>query len=103
LLNVIPREHGIALCLCKEDIDASGSNGFMLLELIAAHQRAKLSQAICAGQVKALVAGKRINRPKVPRRIRNGIPSALTMVTGSDLRRASSTSARRASSTSAAR
>jgi hypothetical protein len=57
----------------------------MLLEFIAAHRRAKLSQAIRAGQAKALVAGKRINRPKVPRRIRNGIPSALTMVTGSDL------------------
>ena len=77
----ILRDHGVGLYLYDEDIDTSDSNGFMLLKLIAAHRRAKLSQSIRAGQAKALAAGKRINRPKVPRRIRNGIPSALTMVT----------------------
>jgi DNA invertase Pin-like site-specific DNA recombinase len=73
----ILRDHHVGLYLYDEDIDTGGRDGFMLLELVAAHRRAKLSQSIRNGQAKAMVAGRRIGRPKVPRRIRDGILTAL--------------------------
>lgn len=72
----ILRDQGVGLSLHYEGID-TGSGGFALLELIAAFRRAKLSQAIRAGQAKAVSAGKRIGRPIVPYRIQERIRIAL--------------------------
>jgi DNA invertase Pin-like site-specific DNA recombinase len=71
------RDHGVGLYLHLERIDTSDA-GFALLDIIAAYRGAKLSQEIRAGQAQAVLAGKRIGRPKVPHRIRNGILIALT-------------------------
>ena len=73
----ILRDHGVGLYLHNEHIDTA-SSGFALLDLIRAYRRAKLSQAIRAGQAKAVAAGKRIGRPSVPRGIAIRIRAALT-------------------------
>jgi DNA invertase Pin-like site-specific DNA recombinase len=70
------RDHGVALYLNAEDID-TGNGGFVLLELIAAFRRAKLSHAIRIGQARAVAAGKRSGRPSVPSRVRERIQAAL--------------------------
>ena len=49
----------------------------MLLDLVASYRRAKLSQAIRAGQQKAVAAGKKIGRPEVPAGVRARIQAAL--------------------------
>src|SRR5208337_892018 len=61
LLKVLAtlRDHGVGLYLHDEQID-TGSTTFAILDIIAAYRRAKLSQAIRAGQAKARAAGKRI-------------------------------------------
>src|SRR5208283_1566228 len=78
LLKVLAalRDHGVGLYLHDEQID-TGSTTFALLDIIAAYRRAKLSQAIRAGQAKARAAGKRIGRPIVPSRVRDHIQFAL--------------------------
>jgi DNA invertase Pin-like site-specific DNA recombinase len=70
------RDRGVGLYLHDERID-TGSTGFALLALITAYRKAKLSQAIRNGQVRAVVAGKRIGRPIVPRRVQDRIRAAL--------------------------
>jgi DNA invertase Pin-like site-specific DNA recombinase len=70
------RNYGVGLYLHAEDID-TGSGGFVLLELVAAYRRAKLSQSIRAGQARAVAAGKRIGRPIVPGSVRERIKAAL--------------------------
>jgi DNA invertase Pin-like site-specific DNA recombinase len=72
----ILRCHGVDLYVHNEQIDTSGT-GFALLDLIMAYRRAKLSQAIRNGQARAMAAGKRIGRPKVPHGITNRIQTAL--------------------------
>jgi DNA invertase Pin-like site-specific DNA recombinase len=71
------RDHGVGLYVHSEQIDTA-SSGFALLDLIRAYRRAKLSQAIRNGQAKALLAGKRVGRPTVPRDIVTRIQAALT-------------------------
>jgi hypothetical protein len=70
------RDYCVGLYLRDEQID-TGSTGFALLDLITAYRKAKLSQAIRNGQVKAVVAGKRIGRPIVPGRVRDRIRAGL--------------------------
>jgi DNA invertase Pin-like site-specific DNA recombinase len=71
------RDHDVGLYVHSEQIDTA-SGGFVLLDLIEAYRRAKLSQAIRNGQAKALAAGKRIGRPSVPRGTVTRIQAALT-------------------------
>ncbi|MGD0109636.1 MAG: recombinase family protein [Rhodopila sp.] len=61
----ILRDRGVGLYLHDEQIDTA-STGFVLLDIIASYRRGKLSQAIRAGQARAVAAGKRIGRPVVP-------------------------------------
>jgi DNA invertase Pin-like site-specific DNA recombinase len=70
------KAHDVGLYLHAERID-TGSASFAVLEIIAAYRRAKLSQAIRNGQVRAVAAGKRIGRPVVPRRVQDRIQAAL--------------------------
>jgi DNA invertase Pin-like site-specific DNA recombinase len=72
----ILRDHGVGLYLHTEGIDTSSAS-FALLDIIAAYRRAKLSDAIRAGQAKAAAAGKRIGRPIVPLRVQDRIRTAL--------------------------
>jgi DNA invertase Pin-like site-specific DNA recombinase len=73
----ILRDRGVGIYVHTEQIDTA-SSGFALLDLIRACRRAKLSQAIRNGQAKAVAAGKRIGRPRVPRAIASRIQAALT-------------------------
>jgi DNA invertase Pin-like site-specific DNA recombinase len=66
------RDHGVGLYLHDKQIDTSATS-FALLDIVAAYRRAKLSQAIRGGQQNALAAGKRIGRPIVSPRIKDGI------------------------------
>ncbi len=75
-LLAIFRRHGVALCLHTEGI-TTDSDAFALLAIIEAYRSAKLSQAIKAGQARALATGKRIGRPQVPPRIRDQIQACL--------------------------
>jgi DNA invertase Pin-like site-specific DNA recombinase len=59
------RDRGVVLYIFDRWIDA-GSAGLALLDLIKAYRAAKLSEAIRAGQTRALAAGKRIGRPVIP-------------------------------------
>jgi DNA invertase Pin-like site-specific DNA recombinase len=70
------RDHNVGLYLHNECIDTASAT-FPLLDIIDAFRRAKLSQAICRGQAKAVAAGKRIGRPTVPYRIQSRIREAL--------------------------
>jgi DNA invertase Pin-like site-specific DNA recombinase len=67
------RDHGTSLFLLTEGIDSSRGSAFTLLDVIDTFRSVKLSQAIRAGQVKALAAGKTIGRPRVPVSIRDRI------------------------------
>jgi hypothetical protein len=71
------RACGVGLYLHSERIDTA-STEFALLDIIAAFQDAKLSQAIRAGQMRARAAGKSIGRPIVPRSVQDGVRAALT-------------------------
>jgi DNA invertase Pin-like site-specific DNA recombinase len=70
------RDHRVSLYLHSEGIDTEGVR-FAMLDLIVAYRRAKLSQAICRGQRKAVEAGKHIGRPIVPHRVQDRIRTAL--------------------------
>ena len=79
LLNVLGRlrDHGVDLLLVAESIDTGFCSAFDLLDLVASYRRAKLSQAIRAGQARAVAAGKKIGRPMVPAGVRTRIQVAL--------------------------
>jgi DNA invertase Pin-like site-specific DNA recombinase len=79
LLNFLDRlkDHGVGLYLVTEDIDTGNGAAFTLLEIVEAYRRAKLSQAIRAGQARALAAGKMIGRPQIPASVRRRIVAAL--------------------------
>jgi hypothetical protein len=70
----ILRDHGVVLHLCDFD---TGSTTCEVLDIIAAYRRAKLSEAIRAGQGKAVANGKRIGRPAIPPPVRHRIRIAL--------------------------
>jgi DNA invertase Pin-like site-specific DNA recombinase len=70
------RDHGVGLYLHREGIDTS-SAGFSILDLVEAFRAAKVSQAIKAGQARALAAGKRIGRPTIPPGIMNRVKASL--------------------------
>jgi DNA invertase Pin-like site-specific DNA recombinase len=70
------RDHGVTLFVRSEKIDTSGT-GFVLLDLIAAYRRAKLSAAIRDGQARALAVGKRIGRPAIPYCIMTRVKASL--------------------------
>jgi len=71
------RDHGVDLLLVAEGIDTNSASAFKLLDLIAGYRRAKLSQAIRAGQARAVAEGKKIGRPAVPASVRARIQGAL--------------------------
>jgi len=75
LLKLLATFRGVTLRLHKEGIDTSSPSG--LLSIAEAFRRAKKSQSIKAGQAKALAAGKRIGRPKIPRSVVTGIEGCL--------------------------
>jgi DNA invertase Pin-like site-specific DNA recombinase len=75
----ILRDHGVVLHLCNLD---TGSTTCEVLDIIAAFSQLKLSEAIRAGQAKAMAAGKRVGRPIVPYRIQERVRSALTEGSG---------------------
>jgi DNA invertase Pin-like site-specific DNA recombinase len=70
------RDRGVGLFVNDLPID-TGSAGFALLDLIRAYRAAKLSQAIRAGQTRALAAGKRIGRPMIPSRVLSRVAACL--------------------------
>jgi DNA invertase Pin-like site-specific DNA recombinase len=70
------RDRGVVLYIVNQRID-TGSTGFAVLDLIAAYRAAKLSQAIKAGQVRALAAGKRIGRPLIPSGVLRGVVASI--------------------------
>jgi DNA invertase Pin-like site-specific DNA recombinase len=70
------RDRGIGLLFSDLGID-TGSTGFAVLDLINAYRAAKLSQAIRAGQARALAAGKRIGRPVIPSRVLSRVAACL--------------------------
>jgi len=78
LLKVLAtfRARGVGLFVSDLCID-TGSAGFALLDLIRAYRAAKLSQAIRAGQARALAAGKRIGRPMIPPRVLSRVAACL--------------------------
>ena len=84
LLNFLDRlkDHGVGLYLVTEDIDTGNGAAFTLLEIVEAYRRAKLSQAIRAGQTRALAAGKRVGRPLVSVSLRRHILAALAAGSG---------------------
>lgn len=69
------RDRGVTLHLHNIE---TGTTTSVVLDIITAYRRAKLSQAIRRGQEKAVAAGKRIGRPIVPYRIQVRIRAALT-------------------------
>jgi DNA invertase Pin-like site-specific DNA recombinase len=71
---VMLRNHSVALNLL--DVETGVLTGDAL-DIIAAFRRARLSQRIRRGQARALAAGKRIGRPPVPARVKDGIQAAL--------------------------
>jgi DNA invertase Pin-like site-specific DNA recombinase len=76
------RDHGVGLFLVTEGIDTGNGTAFTLLEIVEAYRRAKLSQAIRAGQTRALAAGKRVGRPLVSVSLRRHILAALAAGSG---------------------
>jgi DNA invertase Pin-like site-specific DNA recombinase len=70
------RDRGVVLYIVNQRID-TGSAGFALLDLIRAYCAAKLSQAIRAGQARALAAGKHIGRPMIPSRVMRRVVACL--------------------------
>jgi DNA invertase Pin-like site-specific DNA recombinase len=70
------RDRGVVLDIVDQRMD-TGSAGFALLDLITAYRAAKLSQAIQAGQARALAAGKRIGRPIIPPGILSRVAACL--------------------------
>jgi DNA invertase Pin-like site-specific DNA recombinase len=68
------RDRGVTLHLHNIE---TGTTTSVVLDIVQAYRRAKLSHAIRVGQAKALAAGKRIGRPIVPRRIQDRIQAAL--------------------------
>ena len=70
------RDHDVGLYLHADGVDTSNAS-FALLDIIAAYQRAKLSDAIRAGQAKAVAAGRRSGRPIVPLEVQDCIRTAL--------------------------
>jgi DNA invertase Pin-like site-specific DNA recombinase len=68
------RDRGVTLHLHNIE---TGTTTSAVLDIVQAYRRAKLSQAIRNGQVRAVAAGKRIGRPIVPRRVRDRIRTAL--------------------------
>jgi DNA invertase Pin-like site-specific DNA recombinase len=73
VLSVLQR-HNVRIKL--HDLD-TGQATCEMLDLIAAYRRGKLSQAIRAGQARAVIGGKRIGRPKIPTGITNQIKAVL--------------------------
>lgn len=70
------RDHNVGLYLSGDQSD-TGNTSFALLDMIDAFRRAKMSQAIRAGQAKAVATGQRIGRPAIPAGIRDRIRLAL--------------------------
>jgi DNA invertase Pin-like site-specific DNA recombinase len=68
------RDRGVTLHLHNIE---TGTATSVVLDIVQAYRRAKLSHAIRVGQAKALAAGKRIGRPPVPDRVHNAIQNAL--------------------------
>jgi len=75
-LLAILRDLDVGLYLHAEQIDTD-STTFALLDIIEAFRKAKLTQAIRAGQMRARAAGKSIGRPIVPHHVRDRIRDAL--------------------------
>ena len=71
------RADGVGLRLHQEGIDTVGGPPGAILDVLDAYRRAKLSQAIKAGQTKSAAAGKRSGRPIVPPAVRRRILMAL--------------------------
>jgi DNA invertase Pin-like site-specific DNA recombinase len=65
LLNLLSflQNHNVRIKL--HHLDTGLATG-EVLDLIEAFRRGKLSQAIRAGQARAVAAGKRVGRPKIP-------------------------------------
>ena len=78
LLKVLSllRENRVGLYIHNDRIDTDSAT-FAILDVIQVYRRAKLAEAIRAGQVRAVAAGKRVGRPVVPIWVRDGIRSAL--------------------------
>jgi DNA invertase Pin-like site-specific DNA recombinase len=70
------RDRGVVLFVSDLRIDTAGAS-FVVLDLIRAYRAAKLSQAIRAGQARALAAGKRIGRPVIPPGILSRVAACL--------------------------
>jgi DNA invertase Pin-like site-specific DNA recombinase len=70
------RDRGVVLYVSDLRID-TGRTGLALLDLIRAYRAAKLSQAIQAGQARALAAGKVIGRPVIPSRVLSRVAACL--------------------------
>ncbi len=68
------RDSGVTLHLHNIE---TGTTTSVVLDIVQAYRRAKLSQAIRIGQRKAVAAGKRIGRPIVPARVQDRIRAAL--------------------------
>jgi DNA invertase Pin-like site-specific DNA recombinase len=68
------RDRGVTLHLHNIE---TGTTTSVVLDIVQAYRRAKLSHAIRVGQAKALAAGKRIARPIVPPRVQERIQAAL--------------------------
>jgi DNA invertase Pin-like site-specific DNA recombinase len=68
------RDRGVTLHLHNIE---TGTTTSVVLDIVQAYRRAKLSQAIRTGQAKALAGGKRIGRPVVPGRVQDHIRAAL--------------------------
>jgi DNA invertase Pin-like site-specific DNA recombinase len=72
----ILRDHGVGVYLDAGRIDTA-STTFVILDIIDAYKKAKLSEAIRTGMARAVAAGKRVGRPIVPVRIQTRIREAL--------------------------
>ena len=75
------RDQHVGLFLHQECIN-SDDGAAAILDLVAAYRTAKISEAIRAGQAKALACGRKTGRPAVPSRIRKKIRTALARGAG---------------------
>jgi DNA invertase Pin-like site-specific DNA recombinase len=71
------RDHGVGLYIRHDDIDTRVGSAFTLLDIVEAHRRARLSQAIRIGQARCVAAGKIIGRPAIRPSVRNQIQAYL--------------------------
>jgi DNA invertase Pin-like site-specific DNA recombinase len=78
LLRLLAMFHdcGVVLYIYNRRVGSAGAN-IDLLDVIDAYRAAKLSQAIRAGQARALAAGKRIGRPMIPTGILRRVQACL--------------------------